>query len=143
MPPWNQVHQLNSIPIINRTEMNSYFADPISIIFRSCYLFTDVFLMLSGLLLSYSLLGRLQRGQKVNVIKEITGRYFRFAPPMAGLIIFATFLLPLLGNGPVWNLIINSQSELCKQNWWKNFLMIHNWIGFENICMANTHHVGQ
>lgn len=134
--------QLNFLPLTNRTEMNSFFLEPVSIIFRACYLYTDVFLMLSGLLVSYSLLGRIQRGQKINVMKEIAGRYFRFMPPIAALIIFATFILPLLGSGPLWKMLITSQSDLCKRNWWKNFMMIHNWFGFENICMTNTHHVG-
>lgn len=132
--------ELNFNPIANRTELNIYGQGPISIVFRSIYLYTDVFLMLSGLLVSYSLIGKLQRGAKLNIAKEIAGRYFRFMPAMAALIIFSTFILPQLGNGPQWNSLIVQQAELCKTTSWRNFLMIQNWFGFENICLPNTHH---
>lgn len=132
--------QLNFSPIANRTEMNTYCEGPISILFRAVYLYTDVFLMLSGLLVSYLFIGKLQRGIKINVWKEIAGRYFRFMPAIAALIIFSTFILPLLGSGPQWGTMITVQSKRCKRNWWMNFLMIQNWFGFENICMANSHH---
>lgn len=134
--------EVNFNPISNKTSMNLYFLGPISIIFRCCYLYTDVFLMLSGLLVSYSIFGKLQRGQKLNIAKEILSRYLRFMPLIAVLIIFAIFILPLLGSGPLWNQSIIYQSEICKQTWWRSLLMIHNWFGFENICMENTHHIG-
>lgn len=134
--------EVNFNPIANKTEMNFFFLEPFSILFRCCYLYTDVFLMLSGLLVSYSLFGKLQKGQKVKIVKEITGRYLRFMPLIAALILFSIFILPLLGSGPQWNRAVNYQSELCKRTYWRSLLMIHNWFGFENICMENTHHVG-
>ena len=121
---------LNFRPITNKTEMNFLFLTPVSIAFRCCYLYTDVFLMLSGLLASYSLFGKLQRGQKINVFKEIIGRYLRFMPLIAVLILFSIFILPLLGSGPLWNRSITYQSELCKITYWRSLLMIHNWFGF-------------
>lgn len=129
-------------PMPNRTEMTLITKSPLTVIVRASYLYTDVFLMLSGMLVAYSFVGRLQRGQKINVLKEIAARYFRVVPPMAGLMLFGTFILPLMSNGPQWNMLITYQSELCKTTWWRNFLMIHNWFGFENICMTHTHHVG-
>lgn len=128
--------------IANKTDMNVFSLTSISILFRSCYLYTEVFLMISGLLVSFSTIGRLRKGLKLNIAKEIASRYFRFMPPIAALIIFFTFILPELGEGPQWPMIIEHQAELCKMNWWRNFLMIHNFFGFENLCMANTHHIG-
>jgi peptidoglycan/LPS O-acetylase OafA/YrhL len=109
---------------------------------RIGFIYSEVFLTISGLLVSYSTIGRLQRGQKVSIVREIISRYFRFMPPMTALIIFATFILPKLGSGPEWSMLITSQSEICKKNSWRNLLMIHNYFGFENICMTHTHHVG-
>lgn len=115
---------------------------PMTVLLRASSLYTDTFIMLSGMLIAYSFVGRLQRRQKINIVKEIAARYFRVIPPMAALILFGTFILPLLGNGPLWPMMINDQSEICKRTWWRSFLMIHNWFGFENICMTHTHHVG-
>lgn len=134
--------ELDFNPIANRTQMVLSSKSPMTVVVRASYLYTDSFIMLSGMLVAYSFVGRLQRGQNINVLKEIAARYFRVVPPMAALIIFGTFILPLLGSGPQWPMLITYQADLCKQNWWRNFLMIHNWFGFENICMTHTHHVG-
>ena len=130
-------------PVPNRT--TDLIGDSLSawtVIVRGSYLYTDTFIMLSGMLVTYSFVGRLQRGQSINTLKEIAARYFRVVPPMAALMLFGTFILPLLGDGPQWPMLINEQSELCKKTWWRNFFMIHNWFGFENICMTHTHHIG-
>jgi peptidoglycan/LPS O-acetylase OafA/YrhL len=129
-------------PFSNRNEMLIDAKNSYSVFVRASYLYTDSFIMLSGMLVAYSFVGRLQRGQNIKVLKEIAARYFRVVPPMAALIIFGTFILPILSNGPQWNMLITNQSQLCKVTWWRNFFMIHNWFGFENICMTHTHHVG-
>lgn len=129
-------------PIPNRTQMVLETNNPITVLFRASSLYTDTFLLLSGMLIAYSFVGRLQRGQNINIFKETAARYFRVVPPMAALMLFGTFILPLLGSGPLWPMLVSDQSEICKQTWWRNFLMIHNWFGFENICMTHTHHIG-
>lgn len=129
-------------PMLNRTQMVLMSRTPLTVLVRASYLYTETFIMLSGMLVAYSFIGRLQRGQNINVTKEIAARYFRVMPPVAALIVFGTFLLPLLGSGPQWPTMIMRQAEMCKETWWRNFLMIHNWFGFENICMTHTHHVG-
>jgi hypothetical protein len=129
-------------PIPNRNDIALISQSPLTVLVRASYLYTDVFLMLSAMLVSYSFIGRLNRGQKINIAKEIAARYFRVVPPMAALMIFGTFILPIISDGPQWGMLINNQAELCKKNWWRNFFMIHNWFGFENICMTHTHHIG-
>lgn len=42
----------------------------------------------------------------------------------------------------MWKLLVTDQAELCKNTWWRNFFMIHNWFGFNNICVTNSHHIG-
>lgn len=129
-------------PMPNRNDIALISQSPLTVLVRASYLYTDVFLMLSAMLVSYSFIGRLNRGQTINITKEIAARYFRVVPPMAALMIFGTFILPIISDGPQWGLLINNQAELCKKTWWRNFFMIHNWFGFENICMTHTHHIG-
>lgn len=129
-------------PIPNRNEIALISQSPLTVLVRASYLYTDVFLMLSAMLVSYSFIGRLNRGQTINIAKEIAARYFRVVPPMAALMIFGTFILPIISDGPQWGMLINNQAEMCKRNGWRNFFMIHNWFGFENICMTHTHHIG-
>ena len=129
-------------PYINRTEMAEAVSQPWSIIGRAASLYTDPFLMLSGMLTAYSLIGRLQKGRKINLFEEYAGRYLRIMPPLAALILFCTYILPLLSSGPQWPLVITHQAVLCKEYWWRNLLFIHNWFGFKDMCLTHTHHIG-
>lgn len=130
------------IPYANRTSMIEMISQPWTVLARAASLYTDPFLMLSGMLTAYSLYGKLNKSGKINITKEYVSRYFRIMPSLAFLIIFCTFILPLLSSGPYWNLVVNHHSDLCKQNWWRNLLFIHNWFGFSNMCLTHTHHVG-
>lgn len=129
-------------PYSNRTAMTATLGKPWTVLARAASLYTDPFLMLSGMLTAYSLFGKLQRTGHISIWKEYLGRYLRIMPPLAFLIIFCTFILPLLGEGPQWNLVVTHHSAICKQHWWRNLLFIHNWFGFSNMCLTHTHHVG-
>lgn len=115
---------------------NSAVMNPI----RAAYYYTDVFMMISGLLVSYSVIGRLQKGSIINLKKEIIARYLRMMPTLAVVVLFSTFILPHISSGPQWN-IITDQADVCEKFWWRNILMIHNWFGMENICLPQTHHI--
>ena len=125
-------------PYSNRTEMAVMLGKPWTVIARAASLYTDPFLMLSGMLTAYSLLGKLRRHGKINIVKEYASRYLRIMPPLAALIAFCTYILPLLGKGPQWNLVVTHHAGICKQYWWRNLLFIHNWFGFSNMCLTHT-----
>jgi hypothetical protein len=128
---------------MNRTEITKRMANPLILVYASAAsLNTDILLMLSGLLTTYTTIGQLQRGRKLIVWRELLDRYLRIAPSIIFLILFFTFILPLIGSGPMWNLVVTSHAELCKKSWWQNLLFIQNWFGISNICIANTHHTG-
>lgn len=91
--------------------------------------------MLSGLLTSYAIIGRLKNKQSPGILKEYFSRVLRIVPTLAALIIFCTFIFPELGQGPQWNLVVNKHAEICQKNWWRNFLFIHNYYGFEDMVM--------
>ncbi|XP_063706350.1 nose resistant to fluoxetine protein 6 [Culicoides brevitarsis] len=129
-------------PYSNRTAMAEIIGQPWTVIARAASLYTDPFIMMSGLLTTYSLVGRLQRGQKIKFAQEYIGRFLRIAPPLGALILFCTYVLPLMGSGPQWNLVITHHSGICKMYWWRNLMFIHNYFGFENMCLTHTHHIG-
>lgn len=92
--------------------------------------------MLSGLLTSYAIIGRLKNKQSPRIIQEYFSRFLRIVPTLAALVLFCTFIFPELGQGPQWNLVVNKHAEICKQNWWRNFLFIHNYYGFSEMVMV-------
>lgn len=135
----------------------------ISVIGRAAALYTDVFLLFSGLLTSYAIIGRLQRKQSLRLFQEYIGRFMRIVPTFGALILFCTYILPIIGSGPQWNLVVNQHAENCKQYWWRNLLFIHNYYGFDKMvrncrlqsfcsvfikcfisfqCLTHTHHLG-
>lgn len=100
---------------------------------RAASLYTDPFIMMSGILTAYSLVGKLQRSNKINISEEYISRIFRIVPPLGALILFCTFILPFLSSGPLWNLVVTEHANICKKYWWRNLLFIHNFMGFQNL----------
>jgi peptidoglycan/LPS O-acetylase OafA/YrhL len=131
------------LPRINRTELAINTAGPASIIIRMCALYTDVFLMLSGLLVAYSLAKKLKSGQKINAITEYIGRYIRIMPNMLATMLVTAYIIPhFVHQSPHRANVIEKPAKLCKLYGWRNLLLIHNWFSFEDMCNLHTHHVG-
>lgn len=127
-------------PYTNKSFLSFLGKSAMSYPLRSAYIYTDVFLVLSGLLMTYGTLGKLQKGQKISITSELVGRYVRFMPSMATIILLSTYILPEIGSGPQWNLV-TEEADLCKSFGWRNFLMIQNWFGINQVCRPQTHHV--
>ncbi|XP_050308684.1 O-acyltransferase like protein-like [Anthonomus grandis grandis] len=130
------------MPYSNRTYAVEYLGRPFSVVARAASLYTDPFIMISGLLTSYSLIGKLDKTGKINIGQEYISRLYRIVPTFAALIAFCTFILPWLAEGPMWNLVVTHHSDICKKNWWRNLMFIHNYFGFKDMCLTHTHHLG-
>ncbi|XP_077288289.1 drop dead isoform X2 [Arctopsyche grandis] len=129
-------------PYLNRTEMAESLGTPFSVTGRAASLYTDPFIMFSGLLTYYSIVGRIEHNKTVNIAKEYIGRLFRLIPTLSALILFCTWILPELGSGPQFPLVVDHHADICKKYWWRNYFFIHNYFGFENMCLTHTHHIG-
>ncbi|XP_068082920.1 nose resistant to fluoxetine protein 6-like [Anabrus simplex] len=129
-------------PYINRTSTTEFFALPWSVIGRTSVIYTDTFLLISGLLTSYIFIKELERKGKLDIKDKIISRIIRIVPNMLAVVLFYTFIMVHLGSGPQWNLVVKHHSDVCLRHMWKNFLFIHNLFGFENVCLTHTHHVG-
>lgn len=131
------------IPSINRTEVAFVSAKPSSIIVRICALYTDVFLMLSGVLVAYSITNRLMMKQKVSVMREYITRYIRIIPNIIVTMLLTSFIMPLIVPQTTQKaLIIDKPAELCRSYGWRNLFMIQNWFKFEEMCNLHSHHIG-
>ncbi|XP_058443935.1 O-acyltransferase like protein [Malaya genurostris] len=129
-------------PYANRTAMSETLGQSWTVVGRAASIFTDPFIMFSGFLTTYSIIGRLMRNQRIKLYQDYIGRILRIAPPLGALILFCTFVLPFLGSGPQWNLVVTNHGDICKKYWWRNMLFIHNYFGFKNMCLTHTHHIG-
>lgn len=131
------------IPSLNRTEVARKSSEASSIIVRICAIYTDVFLMLSGILVAYSITNRLIKKHKISIIREYLGRYVRIIPNIIVTMLLTIYILPIISQQTALKvLLIDKPAELCAQNGWRNIFMIHNWFKFEEMCNLHTHHVG-
>ncbi|RLU26672.1 hypothetical protein DMN91_000469 [Ooceraea biroi] len=130
------------IPYVNRTFMGEFLGKPWTVIGRAASLYTDPFIMLSGLLTTYLFVGRLNRTGSLDIKNEYLSRLLRLVPTLGALILFCTHVMPYIGSGPQWPLVVTQHADICKKTWWRNFLFIHNYFGFENMCLTHTHHIG-
>lgn len=52
-------------------------------------------------------------------------------PTFGLLMLFVIYILPNLGEGPLWDYRILKEVENCKENWWTNILAINNIVNPE------------
>lgn len=131
------------IPNLNRTWMAYESLRPASVLLRICALYTDAFLMLSGLLVSYSITKALAKGERISNWREIVSRYIRVMPLIISTILLTTFVNPQLAKSRNLHrhLVIEKPAQLCREYGWRNLLMIQNWFKIEDMCSLHTHHV--
>ncbi|CAH1982289.1 unnamed protein product [Acanthoscelides obtectus] len=129
-------------PYINRSDMTEALGQKWSVIGRTAILFTEVFMLISGLLNANALFSELDKSKRMNFKDKLVTRLFRILPNLVAIILFCTYILPDLGSGPLWPLVVNHHAELCKKHMWRNILLIHNYYGFEEMCLTHTHQVG-
>lgn len=131
------------IPSVNRTNVAIKASESSSIIVRICALYTDVFLMLSSLLVAYSITNRLMRKQRINIMREFIGRYMRIMPNIIAIMLATAYILPLLAyQTPYKSMVVDKPAELCQNFGWRNLFVIQNWFKFEEMCNLHTHHIG-
>eukprot|EP00057_Strongylocentrotus_purpuratus_P001394 XP_001198703.2 PREDICTED: nose resistant to fluoxetine protein 6 [Strongylocentrotus purpuratus] len=86
----------------------------------------DSFFVLSGLLLTYITLGRMSRSDgRIPWAMFYFHRYWRLLPGLGAAMLFALYLRPYMGEGPLW---ANSAHYTfnCDKYWWTNLLYINN-----------------
>ncbi|KAH1022512.1 hypothetical protein HUJ04_011905 [Dendroctonus ponderosae] len=129
-------------PYINKAWMAESQAMRWSVIGRNAIIYTDCFLLVSGLLNAKSLFGELEKSGVIRYKAKLYSRLVRIVPGLLTVILFCTYILPDLGSGPLWPMVVDHHAELCKQYMWRNLLFVHNYFGFERMCLTHTHQVG-
>ncbi|CAG2120967.1 unnamed protein product, partial [Medioppia subpectinata] len=61
--------------------------------------------------------------------------------PQLMIFILLTFLLPLLGSGPLWAEVVGSNVDKCETNWWLNLLLIQNLYKSDQMCAVHTWYI--
>ncbi|XP_022239601.1 nose resistant to fluoxetine protein 6-like [Limulus polyphemus] len=101
----------------------------------------DTFFFLSGLLVAYITLRRLEKSKgKMNFGLYLFHRYWRLTPTLM-LVISILILMEGLGSGPLWDMQVRSEAERCRSSWWANLLYINNWRDHKYRCLPHLWYI--
>ncbi|CAH1104896.1 unnamed protein product [Psylliodes chrysocephalus] len=100
----------------------------------------DTFLMLSGLLLSFSILTYKSTRPKMTipVLPLYIYRFLRLSPALIAMILFNISIFKHLNNGPIWPLRATTLAVTCSKTWLATLLFLSNMIDVNYQCMEQA-----
>lgn len=107
--------------------------------FNNGTLIVDTFFVIGGFLTFYYLFLELEdRKGDINFIVIYIYRILRITPVYMVVVAFYIYILPHLGEGPLWESIVWRESDRCRDNWWTNLLYLNNYINVDRQCMVQA-----
>ncbi|XP_045777961.1 nose resistant to fluoxetine protein 6-like [Maniola jurtina] len=99
-------------------------------------LVTHTFFIMSSFLLAYNLQIQAEKAEITwkHIPRGILMRWMRLTPPYALIIATISTWMRHAGRGPLWDLVVTSESNYCRQYWWANVFYFNNYIYQEDIC---------
>ncbi|KAL5233121.1 hypothetical protein ACI65C_000531 [Semiaphis heraclei] len=98
----------------------------------------EIFFIVSGFFTYILIEERLRGGKSLKFIYLIIYRIIRIFPTYIAVIVIFAFVLPYMGDGPLWKLIVYPEAEFCRKNWWTNLLFINNYVHSNEMCMVHA-----
>ncbi|XP_032678634.1 uncharacterized protein LOC116847600 [Odontomachus brunneus] len=135
----HQLITISRIPFSNRTSLTEIANSPASSILRVSLVYTDAFLLLSGVLTAYNMANELKTRGEIRWFCRFIARFIRLTPALLAVVFWYAFVMEHIGSGPQWNSVIATNAELCKYNAWTNLLYVQNFFPFEEMCATHTH----
>ncbi|XP_015511176.1 uncharacterized protein LOC107217967 [Neodiprion lecontei] len=130
---------MSRIPFANRISLTEVANNPISSILRVSLVYTDSFLLLSGVLTAYNMAKEYNKRGEIRWFCRFVTRFIRLTPVLLAVVFWYAFVMEHVGSGPQWNSVVKSNADLCKKNAWTNLLYIQNFLPFEEMCATHTH----
>ncbi|CAH0393445.1 unnamed protein product [Bemisia tabaci] len=107
--------------------------------FRSSMIYTDTFLLLSGVLSSYNFCKEIRKKGHIAWFHRFFVRYFRLTPALLAILLYYAFVMEHMGSGPQWPTVIKPNADLCKKNMIWNLLYVNNFFPFQDNCVTQSH----
>lgn len=74
---------------------------------------------------------------KFSTTAFLLSRFLRLTPQLF-IFILITFLIPLLGSGPLWSETMTPVIENCSRYWWRNLFYIQNMFKANEMCALHS-----
>ncbi|XP_065676583.1 nose resistant to fluoxetine protein 6 isoform X2 [Hydra vulgaris] len=91
----------------------------------NAYVSADTFFLMSGFLVAYVSIKKMDKKGEINLLLFYLHRLFRVTPTYILVIFIYSSLLPILINGPV-TFKFKEKIAMCQKYWWTNLLYINN-----------------
>ncbi|KZC08909.1 Nose resistant to fluoxetine protein 6 [Dufourea novaeangliae] len=135
----HQLIAISRLPFSNRIDLTEVANNPISSVLRVSMVYTDAFLLLSGVLTAYNMAHELKTRGEIRWFCRLIARYIRLTPALLAVVFWYAFVMEHMGLGPQWNSVVIPNAELCRSNAWTNLLYIQNFFPFEEMCATHSH----
>ncbi|XP_034250267.1 O-acyltransferase like protein-like [Thrips palmi] len=122
-------------PVVNGVDVEKVYASALDVLLINGSVIVDVFFVAGGCLLSWTLLGHLQRGKQLSLFSVYLYRYLRLVPAYAVIVAVLAVGLPSLGSGPLWKVTVVEEARRCQKRWWANLLFVNNLVRPDEPCL--------
>ncbi|KAH8387642.1 hypothetical protein KR093_008506, partial [Drosophila rubida] len=126
------------LPITNRDAFVGSVNRLWSVGYRLPLLYSDLLLLLSGFLVAHQLAHQMETTCRLGFVRNVATKAVRYVPSVLAVLGFQTWLLPHLGAGPLWQLLVGENARLCEENMWRSALSVQNTADMEDMCSPLT-----
>ncbi|KAL4708192.1 hypothetical protein ACJJTC_005334 [Scirpophaga incertulas] len=127
-----------SYPIQNIIEALEWVPLFSSLWITAAPLSVDTFFLLTGILIVYTVIGKINRGVFVrNIPLFYINRLLRMFPLLAAMVLIQASIINHVSDGPYWINIAGS-TENCRKNWWATLIHIQNYYDYSRMCLGQT-----
>ncbi|CAH0724134.1 unnamed protein product, partial [Brenthis ino] len=126
--------------IQNPLYIETTYEDPLKQLLFNGSLVTHTFFVLSSFLLAYNLQIHAEKQEVtwVHIPKGIIFRWIRLTPTYALVLATISTWMRHLGSGPLWDLVVTSESNFCRQYWWANIFYFNNYLYYKDRCFPQA-----
>ncbi|KAI5636504.1 hypothetical protein NE865_10749 [Phthorimaea operculella] len=124
----------------NPLYIETSYEDPAKQILFNGSLVTQTFFVMSAFLLAYNFQIHMEKGSVswLQWPKGMLLRWLRLTPTYALVLGTISTWMRHAGSGPMWDLVVVSESNACRQYWWANLLYVNNYVYDDALCTPQT-----
>ncbi|KAJ8687833.1 hypothetical protein QAD02_023627, partial [Eretmocerus hayati] len=98
----------------------------------------DTFFILSGFLMTYGFMKKMQRNENFNIPMHYLHRFIRLTPPIIVLVYSTIAVVPRIASGPRWEWLMKLFITKLRDNWLYSLLYIQNFVNKYDYRIMHT-----